>query len=209
MLPTRDAACTTQCIPRWLYIENFWETRQKRRKKSRQVIKYCHWTIGAQSRILQAQMHSKSRKSAPNFENKRWHLMQRNKKNGGSLLTFWPSSLNAVTLLTEQPVCNGLKSLKWQQVQQCGFPFWISAISDKISQKINPQKSSKDFDVQNPERSSAMYKTQKDLQQWSHHAPPQTPKCPAGFSFKSAQVWENFHKTGATTRSIGLRSTKR
>ena len=53
-----------------------------------------------------------------------------------------------------------------------------------------------------------MYKTQKDLQQRSHHAPPQTPKHPAGFSFKSAQVWENFHKTGATTRSIGPRSTE-
>ena len=35
--------------------------------------------------------------------------------------------------------------------------------SDKISQKINPQKSSKDFDVQNPE---------KNHQQRSHHAPP-------------------------------------
>ena len=34
----------------------------------------------------------------------------------------------------------------------CGFPFWISKNSDKISQKINPQKSSKDFDVQNPEK---------------------------------------------------------
>ena len=36
------------------------------------------------------------------------------------------------------------------------LPSQISKISDKISQKINPQKSSKDFDVQNPERSLAM-----------------------------------------------------
>ena len=34
----------------------------------------------------------------------------------------------------------------------CGLPFGISKNSDKISQKINPQKSSKDFDVQNPEK---------------------------------------------------------
>ena len=33
MLPTRDAACVTQCILRWLYIENFWETRQKKEKE--------------------------------------------------------------------------------------------------------------------------------------------------------------------------------
>ena len=37
----------------------------------------------------------------------------------------------------------------------CSLPSQISKISNKISQKINPQKSSKDFDVQNPERSSA------------------------------------------------------
>ena len=35
------------------------------------------------------------------------------------------------------------------------LPSRISKLSDKISQKINPKKSSKDFDVQNPERSSA------------------------------------------------------
>ena len=37
----------------------------------------------------------------------------------------------------------------------CGLPLQISTISDKVSQKINPQKSSKDFDEQNPGRSSA------------------------------------------------------
>ena len=34
----------------------------------------------------------------------------------------------------------------------CSLPSRISKISDKISQKINPHKSSKDFDVQNPEK---------------------------------------------------------
>ena len=37
----------------------------------------------------------------------------------------------------------------------CGLPFQISIISDKISQNINPQKSSKDFDEQNPGKSSS------------------------------------------------------
>ena len=62
------------------------------------------------------------------------------------------------------------------------LPSQISKISDKISQKINPQKSSKDFDVQNPERSSAT-------------KPPRTTTNSqrlAGFSFKSAQIWEFF-----------------
>ena len=31
---------------------------------------------------------------------------------------------------------------------------------------------------------------------------------PAGFTFKSGQIWENFYNTSATTRSIGPRSTK-
>ena len=80
----------------------------------------------------------------------------------------------------------------------CSLPSRISKISDKISQKINQQKSSKDFDVQNPKRSLAT-------------EPPRTAtnsQQPAGFSFKSAQIWENFYKIGATTRSIGPRSTK-
>ena len=34
----------------------------------------------------------------------------------------------------------------------CSLPSQISKISDKISQKINPHKFSKDFDVQNPEK---------------------------------------------------------
>ena len=34
----------------------------------------------------------------------------------------------------------------------CKLPSRISKNSDKISQKINPQKSSKDFDVQNSEK---------------------------------------------------------
>ena len=58
----------------------------------------------------------------------------------------------------------------------CSLPSRISKISDKISQKINPQKSSKDFDVQNPERSLAM-------------EPPRmatNSQRPVGFLFKSA-----------------------
>ena len=81
----------------------------------------------------------------------------------------------------------------------CGLPFQISIISDKISQKKSTHR--------NLPR-TLMNKTQKDIQRRRHHAPPQTPKRPVGFSFKSAQVWENFHKTGATTRSIGPRSTE-
>ena len=64
----------------------------------------------------------------------------------------------------------------------CSLPSRISKISDKISQKINPHKSSKDFDVQNPE---------KNQQQRSHHAPPRTAtnfQRPADFSFKSVQI---------------------
>ena len=56
-----------------------------------------------------------------------------------------------------------------------------------------------------------MYKTQKDLQQWSHHTSPRTAtnsQRPTDFSFKSVQIWENFYKTDATTQSIGPRSTK-
>ena len=58
----------------------------------------------------------------------------------------------------------------------CSLPSRISKISDKISQKINPHKSSKDFDVQNPEISSAT-------------EPPRTAinsQRPSGFSFKFA-----------------------
>ena len=58
----------------------------------------------------------------------------------------------------------------------CNLPSRISKISGKISQKINPQKSSKDFDVQNPER-------------FSTTEPPRTvtsSQRPAGFSFKYA-----------------------
>ena len=34
------------------------------------------------------------------------------------------------------------------------------------------------------------------------------PNVSRSFSFKSAQIWENLHKTGVTTRSIGPRLTK-
>ena len=60
----------------------------------------------------------------------------------------------------------------------CSLPSQISKISNKISQKINPHKSFKDFDVQNPKRSSAT-------------KPPRTAtnsQQPASFSFKSAQI---------------------
>ena len=54
-----------------------------------------------------------------------------------------------------------------------------------------------------------MYKTQKDHQR--RHALPHAAinfQQPASFSFKSTQIWEKFYKTDATTRSIGLWSTK-
>ena len=56
-----------------------------------------------------------------------------------------------------------------------------------------------------------MYKTQKDLQQRSHHASPRTAtnfQRPADFSFKFVQIWEKFYKTDATTQSTGPRSMK-
>ena len=67
----------------------------------------------------------------------------------------------------------------------CGLPFRISKISDKILQKINPHKSSKDFDVQNPEKIINNGATTH------HHAPPRTAtkiQRPADFSFKSVQI---------------------
>ena len=64
--------------------------------------------------------------------------------------------------------------------EACGFPSQISKTSDKISQKINPHKSSKDFHVQNPEKIINNGATTH------RHAQPQIPNELAGFSFKSA-----------------------
>ena len=53
-----------------------------------------------------------------------------------------------------------------------------------------------------------MYKTQKDFQQRSHHAPSQVPSDPRVSHSNMRKSKKNFTKKDATTRSIGLRSTK-
>ena len=53
-----------------------------------------------------------------------------------------------------------------------------------------------------------MYKTQKNLQQRSHHEPPQTPKRPAAFALESVQIQTPFQETKRTTRSSVPRYAK-
>ena len=94
ILPTEAMLVQLNACPRWLYIE----------------------ACRAQSRILQTQMHSESGKSAPNFENKRWHSMQRNEK--WWLTTYLP------TLLSEQSASEWTKmatSPAMPEVSSFGF----------------------------------------------------------------------------------------
>ena len=126
-------------------------------------------------------MHSKSRKSAP---------------------TFWASSLNAVTLLTKQPACSGLKSLKWQQVQQCGFPFQISTISDKILQKNQATEIFYGLWWTTLRKICSNGATTK-LDQKAI-----VQQKPAAFPFRFVKIQTSFHKTDPTGTLNGLRSTK-
>ena len=93
----------------------------------------------------------KIKKDYTKFWNERRHPVNVEKqKNGGSPPTIWPSSLNAVTLSRLSNIVR-MATVKvdqegYQSTNACHLLFQVSKTSDKISQKINPQKSSKDFE---------------------------------------------------------------
>ena len=132
-------------------------------------------------------------------------MTQKSKKTAPNLPPGWktkPTSQQRHLRLYQCQTLSEWPQPKWTKVatspttSAASHPGFLKFLT-RFHKKINSQKSSKDFNVQNPERSSAM-------------EPPCTAtnsQRPADSSFKSMQIWENFYKTDATTRSIGPWST--